>query len=80
MEDNQLSCPKCKSLMEAGGVIPRVNKGWKMDSGTVLKWFAGMMKKGENGRIFVYGKDSYFVETYRCVHCGFLESYAKEEA
>ena len=78
MEDNKQSCPKCNNDMLPGGVLNRFNKSlFQAAWGYVAKWIEGAVELDKAGYINVNSKDVYMVITYRCVHCGYLESYAK---
>ncbi len=66
------SCPKCQSVMREGFLADGIHGGW-----SVTKWVAGMPKKSFWTGISVSGKKMIQVSTYRCVKCGYLESYAK---
>ena len=74
METNP-TCPKCSSAMEEGFVLDRG------ESYYVPQWQPG---QPENTRILgmstgipKVNKDQWRpIATYRCTHCGYLESYA----
>jgi len=65
-------CPKCHAPMEAGFTIER-------DQGAAApaRWADGPPTAGWFG-VKMKGKKQWPIETYRCVKCGFLESYAHE--
>ena len=67
-------CPKCGSEMEQGFVLDNTH-----GSRVVSQWVAGAPQKSfwvgtkvPDGKLVPIG-------TYRCLSCGFLESYAREE-
>lgn len=63
-------CPKCGASM-AEGYIPN-----ESDSGRkVNKWVEGSPEKRWYG-LKVRGKAQFYVQTFRCSRCGFLENYA----
>ena len=39
-------------------------------------WIAGAPQTGFLGGAKIEGKEAHAIRTYRCVKCGFLESYA----
>ena len=59
---NQLKCPKCKGEMEEGHLELRSGIWWKQNKSGLL-----------NNLTTVGGNMAW----YRCVKCGYLESYAK---
>jgi len=70
---DELACPKCAQSM-ASGFIPEVSHGnfvsfWVEGEPEHSFWSAGV-KIPEDKVINIV--------TYRCVGCGFLESYAKK--
>ena len=64
-------CSKCGGDMEEGFVVDRAQSG----SG-VMTWVAGAPERGPLGGVKILSKTSYVTRTFRCVKCGFLESYA----
>ena len=69
-ESLQLKCPKCASEMEEGFVL---------DNDATAKqaqWVLGRPESSFWGGLKVAPKDRYFIQTYRCTKCGFLENYA----
>jgi len=60
-------CPKCGSKMQEGFLVEHRQP---------LRWIAGKPKKS-----LVFGTkadgEHRQIETYRCVECGYLESYAR---
>jgi len=59
--------------MDPGYIPDRVrNKA----TGEVAGWVSGRPEKGFFGGIDLDGKDGIPIQTYRCLNCGFLESYA----
>jgi len=63
-------CPKCQGKMEEG-VIGDVSYNKTLAS----KWIEGIPEKGFFG-LKVRGKRQFEVTSYRCISCGYLESYA----
>ena len=71
MDAQQMTCPKCQGNMargfiaEAGGVT------------TVTEWTEGLP---ENATLTGKPEESrFYVATYRCSSCGYLDSYARPE-
>ena len=71
MANAKIACPKCKSAMEEGFVLDRGDS----NAATVSNWVEGTpdkrwwgMKTGDKVRLEII--------TFRCVRCGYLESYA----
>jgi len=67
-------CPKCGSAMEIGFLLDNAH----------VNYFPTIWVKGQPERSFlrtakIKGKIKRGVESYRCVNCGFLESYAQSE-
>ncbi|MEK6256326.1 MAG: PF20097 family protein, partial [Chloroflexota bacterium] len=70
-EDNSV-CPKCGGEMK---------KGFTVDSSyganLVQKWMLGIPRRSLLFGVMVKRSKLIPVRTYRCVNCGYLESYAK---
>ena len=71
MASSNPTCPKCKSAMEEGFIADHAHG----NSAIVSEWVEGPpdqrwwgLKTGDKGKLNVV--------TFRCVRCGFLESYA----
>lgn len=76
MPDPSPRCLRCGSEMQPG-YIPDRNLGWYDPT----KWFGGKLSVGFLGGVDHKPKDKpLFVRTYRCVQCGYLESYAEAPA
>jgi hypothetical protein len=67
MADN-LTCPKCAGTMEPGAIPDMGFRPitWQRNSG---KGFLGGLKH--------WGVKRVEIATYRCIKCGYLESYAR---
>lgn len=65
-------CLRCKGHMSVGLVLDHSDQ----NIGTVPLWIEGMPEKSFWTGLKTKGKESYSVLTYRCDHCGYLESYA----
>jgi len=63
-----MKCPKCEGEMEKGLIVDKGHLSWPENPlwGTSKTFFGGVQNKRE-------------VVTYRCITCGYLESYAKNE-
>ncbi len=66
-------CPKCHAEMEPGFLIEHGDYG---QAGT-SEWAEGPPERSVWTGIKLRGKERRRVDTYRCVRCGFLESYAR---
>jgi hypothetical protein len=65
-------CSKCNSDMEEGFLIEK-GDGGILSSET---WVAGEPVKSFFGGLNLKGKVVYDVKTFRCLACGYLDSYA----
>jgi hypothetical protein len=63
-------CPKCGEEMQEGFLI---------ESKLPTRWIAGKAKTSVLGGTQARGREQRQVESYRCVRCGYLESYARTE-
>ena len=70
--DRTPECPKCSRGMEAGYVLDLTHGGYAQDS-----WIEGAPEKSFWTGLKVSGHQRVPVTTFRCPHCGFLESYAR---
>ena len=73
---NALMCPKCAHEMEEGFPLEIDGGGlhWRM------KWVAGRPKKSRlRMGISLNDRRELRIWTYRCIECGYLESYAPAE-
>jgi len=70
--DETIRCPKCQSDMERGFIMDNTYGG-----AATAKWIEGAPEKSFWTGIKVRSKDEVEIMTYRCVRCGFLESYAR---
>ena len=67
-------CLRCKGSMSVGLVLDRGD----YNIGIIQQWVEGMPEKSRWSGLKTKGLESYKVLTYRCDHCGYLESYATE--
>ena len=63
-------CSKCGADMQEGFIL---------EHRVPARWIAGKPEKSGLGGIKAVGREQRRIETYRCVACGFLESYAQAE-
>lgn len=70
MMGTRKECPKCGVSMAEGFIPDEMDNGRK-----VSKWIEGSPEKRWYG-LKVRGKAQFYVQTYRCPRCGFLENYA----
>jgi predicted nucleic-acid-binding Zn-ribbon protein len=71
MPTTQEVCPKCKSQMSEGFIL---DQGYRL---FVSQWVEGPPEKGSWLGMKLTNKRMINTTTYRCVSCGYLESYAK---
>ncbi|MBO9575910.1 MAG: hypothetical protein J7494_09260 [Sphingobium sp.] len=64
------TCPKCQASMVEGFIPDETENGRK-----VTKWVEGAPEKRWYGLKY-RGKAKFYVQTFRCSRCGFLENYA----
>ena len=73
---DELTCPKCSQAM-ARGFIPEFSS----HSTSLMSWVQGEPQYSFWAAGVKIDPDQMIrVVTYRCVGCGFLESYARQEA
>ncbi|MEI8372246.1 MAG: hypothetical protein WCJ35_05335 [Planctomycetota bacterium] len=68
-------CLRCGGDMQEGYIADRV-AGWYDPT----KWFEGKLVTGFLGGIQKAKSKPLLVRTWRCVQCGYLESYADKPA
>jgi hypothetical protein len=69
-------CSKCSGEMETGFLLDRAHV-----SQMPALWIAGVPEAATWGRgVKVADKRAYWVETWRCKSCGYLESYGERPA
>jgi uncharacterized Zn finger protein len=61
-------CSKCGADMQEGFIL---------EHRVAVRWIAGKPETSFSGDIKARGKEQREVESYRCVGCGYLESYAR---
>lgn len=74
MSESNLNCPKCSSQMEEGFIVDFGYANIQPSN-----WVEGEPVKSFWHGTKIHDKKQYSITTYRCVRCGFLESYAIEE-
>ena len=74
MIEMKIRCLRCEGLMEEGFVLDRGHYNSKM----VNTWVEGEPVKSFWSGIKTSDRQQYEVRTFRCVECGYLESYANE--
>lgn len=67
-----IQCHRCDGLMELGFVLDSTY-GKLLQS----KWVEGMPVKSFLAGLRLRGKRQLTITTFRCMSCGYLESYAK---
>jgi len=73
--DMPYQCGKCNSDMEEGFLL-EMGEGNCMSSQT---WVEGKFERSFFMGAKLKGKAVYEVKTFRCIACGFLDSYALEK-
>jgi hypothetical protein len=66
------NCPKCASEMQEGFILDQ-----SYADRLVSRWVAGKPEKSFFAGVKISKKDKHYIQTFRCIKCGFLESYAK---
>jgi hypothetical protein len=74
MATGKKSCPDCEGEMVEGFIFDMTYGGM-----LVPRWLKGRPEKSMWTGIKAKGKECRSVETYRCVKCGLLRSYATTE-
>jgi hypothetical protein len=64
------NCPKCGAEMQ---------EGFTLEHRMAVRWIAGKPESSIFGDIKASGREHRCIETYRCIGCGYLESYARTE-
>jgi hypothetical protein len=73
----QFRCPKCDGEMEQGFILDLAHGNYYQ---IASRWAAGVPQKSWFTGTKPVPKDTVIpVGTFRCVTCGFLESYARQE-
>jgi hypothetical protein len=65
------SCPKCQGSMSEGYTLD------VSQSRSVSKWIERAPEKSMWTGLKISGRANLDIQTWRCIRCGFLESYAK---
>lgn len=73
MREKRVECPKCKKAMNPGFLIDRGDS----DRKHVAQWVDGVPEKSFWTGIAIKKRLVLTVTTYRCLGCGYLESYAR---
>lgn len=74
MNESNLNCPKCAGEMEDGFIADYYDD----DRIKPSDWVEGEPVKALWTGTKINDKKQYRVQTFRCVRCGYLESYAAE--
>jgi hypothetical protein len=69
---NELKCLKCTADMQQGYVL-ELGEAPLL---SVSKWISGPPEKSFFLGLVLKDREQYPIESYRCVRCGYLESYA----
>jgi hypothetical protein len=72
MTERALNCLRCQATMEAGFIVDKVHDNVR----GLAEWVEGEPERSFWTGLKTKGHEKYFVRTYRCTRCGYLESYA----
>jgi hypothetical protein len=73
METQTPICSKCGGQMEEGFLLDHTH-----GANLVGCWVKGPPQEALLGGVKTWRKERRWLKTFRCVGCGFLESYARE--
>jgi hypothetical protein len=65
------TCPKCRGEMEAGFLVDHTYA-----TSAASEWVEGPVEASFWTGVKLRGRERRRVNTWRCVRCGYLESYA----
>ena len=74
MASQKKQCPDCRADMVEGFILDMTH-----GAQLVPRWVAGPPEESVWTGVKAKGKECRAVETYRCVKCGLLKSYATTE-
>jgi hypothetical protein len=74
MVHDKKQCPDCRTEMIEGFILDMTDGGQ-----LVPRWMEGAPEKSFWTGVKTKGRECRSVETYRCVKCGLLRSYATTE-
>jgi Domain of unknown function (DUF6487) len=66
-----MKCPKCEAEMEQGFIADQVRAAWPPF------WYSGIFKRSFWGGLSGKKRKAFYVQSWRCTGCGYLEAYAK---
>ena len=66
-------CPKCTGAMEEGFILDAADTPW------VARWIEGPPQVSRWFGAKLKGRRQSQIQTFRCVRCNYLESYAREK-
>jgi predicted nucleic-acid-binding Zn-ribbon protein len=67
-----MSCPKCAGEMQEGFIPDAVSHGNRRVARRVAGNPEALFWEGAK----IEGREQHFIQSFRCVACGYLESYA----
>jgi hypothetical protein len=76
MVDRPLRCPKCANPMDAGFLLRDESH---QSAEAKCQWVEGMPVKSFWGLLKLDSRSRWRIKTFRCVRCGYIESYAMDE-
>ncbi len=74
MIDEKKRCPKCAGVREEGYILDAIHGGYKAS-----EWVEGTPEKSFWVGLKVSDRARLSIRSFRCVKCGYLESYADVE-
>ncbi len=77
-ENKNINCSKCSGNMEKGFIADYT---YGSSDSTIVqnRWVEGEYKTNWTGAAKLKDQKKFIMTTFRCVNCGYLESFAVEE-
>ena len=69
------SCPKCEGMMTEGYLLEQADSGVN----AAVKFADGAPRKSVWLGLKVKPEETFLVTVFRCIDCGYLESYARPQ-
>lgn len=67
-----MNCSKCEAEMEQGFIADHVHGG-----AYASFWYSGVFKRSFWGGFGAKNRKAFYVQSWRCTGCGYLEAYAR---
>jgi hypothetical protein len=71
--DTPTMCPKCNQAMQEGFILDAAH----LNVGQVSRWVLGRPSVSFFFGINTSGREQYPIQSFRCIGCGYLESFAR---